>query len=397
MLSNPEFGFGTTASEAARAFGGRIRGKTIIITGISPSSIGSGLAHALASQSPRHLILASRTPANISTVTQSIHKLYPDTRIAEIVLDLSDLNSVRAAVEEIEKVVGDGGVDVLFNNAGINISWREVCACTVKGEEVEMEKQFVTNHLGPFLFTGLLLPLMIKPDSNPDPNPASTSTSISESIPSSDSGLGSIRSVGRVAKRIINTSSEAHRISPVRFSDIHQTPGVHVLEKEMPRRGMPEGVLRGGSGDSDGYVYEPAIAYGQSKTANVLLSVEVNRRFAGRVGSWAVSPGNIMTNLVRGADEQMLKGMLSGIPESEWKTVDQGAATLVVAGFDPELDVSDGVYLHDCQIKRPSKWAIDPGFAERLWRVSEELVGERFDLGESREVMGKGKGKASRL
>lgn len=45
-----------------------------------------------------------------------------------------------------------------------------------------------------------------------------------------------------------------------------------------------------------------------------------------------------MTNLVRGADEQMLKGMFSGIPESEWKTVDQGAATLVVAGFDPELD-----------------------------------------------------------
>ncbi|KAG4431514.1 hypothetical protein IFR05_013011 [Cadophora sp. M221] len=252
-----------------------------------------------------------------------------------------------------------------------------------------MEKQFVTNHLGPFLFTGLLIPLML--DGNP------TSTSISKSPQRSNSGLGRI---GRVEKRIINTSSEAHRISPIRFSDLHQTPGVRVLEEEMPRRGMPEGVLRGGDGARSGYVYEPAIAYGQSKTANVLLSVELNRRLAGRVGSWAVSPGNIMTNLVRGADEQMLKGMLSGVPESEWKTIDQGAATLVVAGFDPGLDggiVSDGVYLHDCQIRRPSKWASDPGFAERLWRVSEELVGEKFDFGELKEVVGRGKGKGSRL
>jgi len=58
-----------------------------------------------------------------------------------------------------------------------------------------------------------------------------------------------------------------------------------------------------------------------------------------------------MTNLVRGADEQMLKGMLSGIPNSEWKTVDQGAATLVVAGFDPKID---GMFFNLCLLSLPT-------------------------------------------
>ena len=248
------------------------------------------------------------------------------------------MSSARSAAEEIKKIVDDGEIDVLFNNAGINISWREL---TSEGYEL----QFATNHLGGFLLTSLLLPLMLKP-------------ALKSASMSSPSGIG--RSP---RKRVINTTSEAHRISPIRFSDLHQTPGVQVPPEEQPRRGMPKGVLR-----SEGS-YEPAVAYGQSKTANVLFSVELNRKFGDRgLGSWAVSPGSkswvpfmtyrnlemvlirrvdIMTNLVRGADEQMLKGMLSGIPDSEWKTVDQGAATLLVAGFDPKID---GILLYFCYL-----------------------------------------------
>ncbi|KAL2067978.1 hypothetical protein VTL71DRAFT_16076 [Oculimacula yallundae] len=382
MLSHPEFGFATTATEAAGAFGEEIRGKTVLITGISPSSIGSGLAHALASQSPALLILASRTLSNIQLVTSSIHKLYPTIRIAEIELDLSSLSSVRLAVVEIKRVVAErpgGEIDVLFNNAGINISWREMVGSGKDGEgEGEgWEKQFVTNYLGPWLFTGLVLPLMVSSKSAPaGPSPANSGPTAPQEF--------------RRHKRIINTSSEAHRISPIRFSDLHQTPGVKVLREEEPRRGMPVGTLRGDGG------YEPAIAYGMSKTANVLHCVELGRRFREiGVGSWAVSPGNIMTGLVRGADEQMLNGMLSGIPDSEWKTIDQGAATLVVAGFDPALEANDGTYLHDCQFKRPSKWASDPVIAERLWKVSKEMVGEGFDIETVKR--GSGNGKMSRL
>ncbi|KAH7393219.1 hypothetical protein BKA64DRAFT_709571 [Cadophora sp. MPI-SDFR-AT-0126] len=335
----------------------------VVITGVSPSSIGSGLALAIASQSPSLLILASRTLSNIQTVTSAILAVYPSTPIKAVTLDLSDLHSVRAAAEEIGTIIGERKIDVLFNNAGINVSWREL---TKEGYEA----QFATNHLGGFLLTNLLLPMMLK-------------------VPASDISQHDIQPSDTPSpkRRIINTASEAHRISPIRFSDLHQTPGVRVPPEEQPRRGMPEGVLRGGEG------YEPAVAYGQSKTANVLFSVELNRMFAGMgVGSWAVSPGNIMTNLVRGADEQMLQGMLSGIPDSEWKTVDQGAATLVVAGFDPKLDVNDGVYLHDCQMKRPSKWAVDLVSAQRLWNVSEELVGEKFDLGNLKEDPKKARG-----
>lgn len=83
---------------------------------------------------------------------------------------------------------------------------------------------------------------------------------------------------------MVNTSSEAHRISPVRFSDLGQDPekmGV-VEPDEEPRRGMGEGVLRG-------HGYEPAVAYGQSKTANVLSAVGLNAR---GVKSFAVMPGS---------------------------------------------------------------------------------------------------------
>jgi NAD(P)-dependent dehydrogenase (short-subunit alcohol dehydrogenase family) len=125
--------------------------------------------------------------------------------------------------------------------------------------------------------------------------------------------------------RVVNTSSEAHRISPVRFSDINQTPGAKVDFDDQPRRGMPEGTLRG-----DGR-YEPGVAYGQSKTANILFAVALNRR---GVKSFAVTPGIIGTGLAREMDEQGIKSL------SQWEfgTIDEGAATLVVAGFDPGLD-----------------------------------------------------------
>ena len=154
----------------------------VLITGISPKSIGEGLALALAAHRPRLLILASRTLPKIQAVSRGIHKLHPRVKVQEVIVDLSSQKSVRAAAESCKTIIGKGGsgLDVLFNNAGINISERRLT-------EEGVELQFATNHLGPFLLTNLLLPLM---------NTASGGT------------------------RVINTSSEAHRISPVRFSDV---------------------------------------------------------------------------------------------------------------------------------------------------------------------------------
>jgi len=330
-VSHPEFGARTTATEAAQVFGEEIRGKVVLITGVSPKSIGEALAIALAAHRPRLLILASRTLSKIRSVTRIIQAAHPHVKVQEVVVDLSNLKSVRKAATEIKGLMEKEGreIDVLFNNAGINVSERRLT-------EEGIELQFATNHLGPFLLSNLL--------------------------------LASINARERV--RVVNTSSEAHRISPVRFSDINQTPEAKVELEDLPRRGMPEGILR-----ADGR-YEPSVAYGQSKTANVLFAVALNKR---GVKSFAVMPGTIATDLARELDEQAVKGLTQG--NFDWKSADQGAATLVVAGFDPELDSETGVYLDDCQLKRPSKWASNADKAERLWRLSEDLVGGKITSG----------------
>ena len=146
---------------------------------------------------------------------------------------------------------GNGKIDVLFNNAGINVNERRL---TPEG----IELQFGTNHIGHFLLTNLLLPLLLHGEGRRNTQP-----------------------------RIVNTSSEAHRISPVRFSDYNQDPGRKLEREDEPRRGLPKGFLRGGGR------YEPAVAYGMSKTANVLFSVGLNERLAGLgVRSFAVMPGS---------------------------------------------------------------------------------------------------------
>jgi NAD(P)-dependent dehydrogenase (short-subunit alcohol dehydrogenase family) len=153
----------------------------VLITGVSPKSIGEGLALALAAHTPDLLILASRTLSKVKAVTQSIRTSHPHVKVQEVVVDLSNLKSVREAAESCEKILAREGrcLDILFNNAGINISERRLT-------EEGVEMQFATNHLGPFLLTNRLLPFM---------------------------------NVGK-GGRVVNTSSEAHRISPVRFSDV---------------------------------------------------------------------------------------------------------------------------------------------------------------------------------
>lgn len=225
---------------------------TVVITGVSPNSIGSALALAVASQKPKLLILASRTLANILKVATNIQALYTEVNIEAVIIDLSSLKSVRQAADRVLKIVGtDSAIDVLFNNAGINVSEKSLT-------EQGVELQFATNHLGPFLFTNLLLPSMLE---------------------------DAKRTGGK--KRVINTASEGHIISPVRFSDVNQELGNEIPRDEQPRRGLPEGMLK-----TDGS-YEPIIAYGQSKTANVLFSVGLNARYASRgVKSLADSPGS---------------------------------------------------------------------------------------------------------
>jgi NAD(P)-dependent dehydrogenase (short-subunit alcohol dehydrogenase family) len=135
--------------------------------------------------------------------------------------------------------------------------------------------------------------------------------------------------------------------------------------------------------------YDPISAYAQSKTANVLFAVELDRRLGARdVHAYAVHPGVIPTNLRRYLPEEMLemlKAHAASNPGAEM-TVEQGAASTVWAATSADLEGNGGSYIQDCSIAVPGEaagsavmaYALDPDAARRLWTISEEMVGQTF-------------------
>lgn len=140
------------------------------------------------------------------------------------------------------------------------------------------------------------------------------------------------------------------------------------------------------------------VGFAQSKTANILFSIGLNARLARHgVHSFALHPG---TGICRGmlAHKTDLKPgvvlseggkpMLAELPEHvrekfslSFKTIDQGASTYIVAAFDPKLEHAAGVYLADCQQVPVAKpWATNPQQAEKLWELSEQLVGQQLQI-----------------
>jgi NAD(P)-dependent dehydrogenase (short-subunit alcohol dehydrogenase family) len=161
--------------------------------------------------------------------------------------------------------------------------------------------------------------------------------------------------------RIVAVSSSAHLRAGVDFDDIH-----------FVRR-----------------PYDPWVAYGQSKTANVLFAVEASRRWAeaGIVVN-AVMPGGIRTNLQRYVTDEELARMRAaatngGDTTPRWKTPEQGAATSVLVATSPLLAGVGGRYFEDCAEAGPNEpgtrrgvaaYALDPDAAQRLWSVSEAML-----------------------
>ncbi|KAF7555988.1 hypothetical protein G7Z17_g1714 [Cylindrodendrum hubeiense] len=318
MTSHPEFNAKTTGTEAAEAFAKEIKGKNVVITGVSPSGIGASTALAIASQAPATLILASRTQAKLNTVVSDIRKKYPSVLVKPVALDLSSIESIRSAAAEITSIIHR--LDILINNAGITLQTRDP-VLTPGGITVDL--QFFTNHVGPFLLTELLLPTLLTAGSN---------------SPKGDC-------------RIVNVSSHGHRLSPIRFSDYAFESDLYdgVPEDERPPTDLPPGFLQITNG------YYGFIGYGQR---------------------------TIDTGLSRGLDEQGRSTLSGTAPAGIWKSIDQGAATTIVAAFDPKLaddagDVVDGNwYLADCQFanEKLAAHARDPKCAQRLWDQTEKML-----------------------
>ena len=164
--------------------------------------------------------------------------------------------------------------------------------------------------------------------------------------------------------RVVSVSSSGHGNSPVVFDDLF-----------FDRRD-----------------YEPGLAYGQSKTANVLLAVELTRRWADEgIASNALMPGGIWTPLQRHWSEEKLRRMKEMIESEDspvtMKTPEQGAATSVLLATSPQLEGVGGRYFDDCNesevvdeivdgLHGVRAYALDPAAAERLWDDSLDLLAE---------------------
>jgi NAD(P)-dependent dehydrogenase (short-subunit alcohol dehydrogenase family) len=225
---------------------------------------------------------------------------------------------------------------------------------TVSEDGIEM--QFATNHIGHFLFTNLILSKMIA------------------------SASGSAKGT----TRIVNVSSRGVRFSPVRFSDLNFTkPFEQLPESERPDLAVMKASFF--EIDVTG-AYHGMIAYGQSKSANVLFSLSLTERLYEQHGilSFGLHPGVIITELGRHSDPATMEAVLDRYRSMGmvFKTLGQGAATTLVAALDPNLAPATkdgkGIYMEDCQVAETASWATDPVAAQRLWTVSEELVGEKF-------------------
>ncbi|MEY2429439.1 MAG: hypothetical protein QOJ40_2324 [Verrucomicrobiota bacterium] len=279
---------------------------------------------------------------------------------AQVVGAARDLTKAKTATDQVRKdAAANGGGFELVELDLASLKSVRTCADALlaKGDSIDVvianagvmatplghtadgfETQFGTNHLGHFVLVNRIARLI------------------------------------RAGGRLINLSSSGHRYSNVDLQDpnFERTP------------------------------YEPFVAYGRSKTANILFAVAFNQRHRERgVRAAAVHPGGILTELGRYVDPSRIQKIVDEINQQlaaegkapfQWKTVPQGAATSVWAGVVAPADEIGGRYCENCHVGQivPDHvtisaisegvrgYALDPKNAEALWSKSEELVGESF-------------------
>ncbi|KAK4044224.1 putative short-chain dehydrogenase [Parachaetomium inaequale] len=359
--SHPEFNAQTEALEVAQAFPEAIRDKTVVVTGVNPSGIGFATAQALASQSPAHLIITGRTLSKLQDSIDALKTAYPNVDYRLLQVDLSSQRSVRAAAAELLSWTDVPTVDMLINSAGVAL----IPERTLSEDGIELT--FATNHVGHFLFTCLIMPRLIK---------------AAEQQKNKNKG----------ATRIVNVSSGSPLFAGMRWSDVNfERHNADLPPEETPNYDMHR---RFGIMDAESRAYTPLEAYNQSKVANVLFGIGLTKRLYERYGilSLAVHPGVIRTELGRDAVAET-KRAIEGLMEEgvyKYKTLGAGAATSLVAALDPGLGVGPvgevregrenyGAFLVDCQVSDAAgPRAVSGDEAERLWELSERLVGEKF-------------------
>ncbi len=297
--------------------------RCIIITGAN-SGIGYEAALALAGKGA-NVILAVRDAQKGEQACAQIHRVYPQAHIEVMPLDLADLASVHHFAETFSRQ--HKTLALLVNNAGVmGIPYRK----TADG----FEMQLGTNHLGHFVLTGLLLPIL-----------AATPQA-----------------------RIVTVSSMMHRFGKINFDNLNG-------EKK----------------------YATWAAYSQSKLANLFFAYELNRRLA-KAGIDAISvgchPGYAATNLQFGAsrmNRSRAQEILNRLQNTFFaQSAAMGALPILFAATAPGLQ--GGEYVGPMGwgkmrgypgIGESNALSHDTRIAQKLWVVSEELTGIQYALSES--------------
>jgi len=318
------FNFQSTGNEVVDAFKDHVKDRIMVITGPSKGGIGGATAIALAAGGPQHLILTSRKLSAVQSVIDEIKTKFPSTVVSFVQCDLSSQASIRRGAAEINSLVPH--IDILINNAAIP-------PCPYFKTEDGIESQFAIDHIGHFLLTNLLIPKIL---------------------------------AARPGARIVNVSSSAHRYSTTHLRDYNF---------------------------SDGETYTELAGYAQAKAANIIFTKSLAKGLkAHDMQSFSLHPGGIDTGMKAQVSEEALAKALQRRKEEAAKeskeytrptrkTIEQGCATTLVAALDPSIADQSGAYLEDGNVSQKvlPDHITDAEEAERLWTLSEDLVGERFD------------------
>jgi len=276
--------------------------RTVLITG-GNSGIGLASAKSLADKG-LHLILACRRPEAGEEAVRSILEEVPEASIEMLTLDLASQDSIRKASQIL--LDRNQPIAVLLNNAGLySASWQ----ATVDGYEL----QWGVNHLGHFLWTLRLLPLL-KKASNP---------------------------------RVINVASIAYLSGKMTYDDLAQPAGS----------------------------YNGLRAYSRSKLANVLFTAELARRYPD-IETYALHPGVVATNIGTTSDARWYERLLWRIMSVlAFRKPNKGAQTSIYLVSQPDIPAPSGSFFDEHQKTRSlNQIAADPVEDRTLWEYSLEAT-----------------------
>ncbi len=278
--------------------------RVAVVTGAS-SGIGKETAKALAAQGWR-VIAVGRDPGRSAAAETEIRAASSGGKVDMIRADLALMADAARTARDITTLTDR--IDVLVNNAGGMAKQKVI---TAEG----YEENFAGNHLGPFLLTNQLLPLLRRA--------------------AADAPRGSVR--------IINTSSDASEMTPgLPWDDLQN------LDK-----------------------YNPGAAYCNSKLANVLFARGLAKRLANDgIVAHAMHPGTVDSNFISHADERTQ----TRIRTFAMQTPVQGADTLIWLATAEEPGKTTGGYFYQRKPRTPNPVVDDDSYVERLWKESEKLI-----------------------